>query len=186
MEKNTITKELLEFLLLTGGISLILTNPAFLVPAILIAKYTGTNIDKRKLRRSVIYLREQKYVSIAQKDGKTHLKLTKKGEEKAVLYSLQSTLSNQLKEKRRWDKKWRIIIFDIEHGKRSKRDALRRILKHSGFKQLQKSTWVYPFDCRDEVKLTKDFFKIKDEECRLVIASDIGDDKKFKKEFNLK
>ncbi|MFC1731276.1 hypothetical protein ACFL6I_13160 [candidate division KSB1 bacterium] len=185
MEKDNLTKDLLEFLLLTGGISLILTAPALLVPAILIARHMEPSKNKKKLHRSVSYLKEQKYISITQKSGETHIRLTNKGKRKAVLYSLQSTLSNQLKKKNIWDKKWRIVIFDIETGRRKKRDALRRMLKRSGFEQLQKSTWIYPFDCKEEVDLTKDFFGIKDSECRLVLASDIGEDKQYKKKFNI-
>lgn len=181
-----LTKDLLEFLLLTGGVSLILTNPAFLAPAILIARYSNANINKGKLSRSVSYLKQQKYISVTQKGNKYKLKLTNRGKERAVLYSLQSTLLNKLTHNKKWDKKWRIVIFDIKTERRNERDALRRMLKRSGFKQLQKSTWIYPFDCKDEVSLTKDFFGIKDSECRLVLASDIGEDKRLRKEFNIK
>ena len=174
IDKENITKDLLEFLLLTGGVSLILTNPAFLVPAIMIARYTDININKGKLTRSVSYLKGQKYISVTQKGNKYHLHLTKKGKEKAVLYSLQSTLTGKLVHNKKWDKQWRIVIFDIKTDSRKKRDALRRMLKRSGFELLQKSTWIYPFDCKEEVSLTKDFFGIKDSECRLVLASDIG------------
>ena len=95
-------------------------------------------------------------------------------------------MKGKLLHNKKWDKQWRIVIFDIKTSRRKKRDALRRMLKRLGFEQLQKSTWIYPFDCKEEVSLTKDFFGIKDGECRLVLASDIGEDKQYKKKFNIK
>ncbi|MEX0651953.1 MAG: hypothetical protein WD509_00555 [Candidatus Paceibacterota bacterium] len=184
--KESITKELLEFLLITGGITLLLTNPAFLAPAILIAKYGGASAHKKKVSSSISYLKNKKYVSLTKnKGGRFHLKLTTKGKEKAVLYSLQSTLTTKLSNHKKWDKKWRLVIFDIETSRRDKRDALRRMLKRSGFVLLQKSTWIYPFDCKEEVSITKDFFDIKDSECRFVLATDIGDDTALKKIFKI-
>ena len=187
MRKNQeITKELLEFLLLTGGVSLILINPAFLVPAILIARYSNSHIDKRKLKNSISYLKNKKYISTRKTDKGVRVELTKTGKEKATHYRLQSTLLDKLKQRNKvWDKKWRIVIFDIKSDRREKRDALRRMLKRSGFEQLQKSAWIFPFDCRQEVSLIKDYFDIKDIECRLVVASDIGDDITFKKKFKI-
>jgi DNA-binding transcriptional regulator PaaX len=187
MEKGDISKDLLEFLLVTGGVSLLLINPAFLVPAIFLARYSKSPVDRKKLRNAVSYLKSKKYISI-KKDGKnTRVELTTTGKDKAILYSIQSSLLERIdiKKRNKWDGKWRIIIFDIEHRLRKKRDALRRVLKRSGFEQLQKSTWVYPFDCTKEVNLTKDFFKITDKECRIVTATDIGDDRTLRKKFGI-
>ncbi|MEX1052278.1 MAG: PaaX family transcriptional regulator C-terminal domain-containing protein [Patescibacteria group bacterium] len=52
-------------------------------------------------------------------------------------------LNNQ---KRKWDKKWRIIIFDIEEENRNTRDLLRIKIKELGFGLLQKSVWVSPYN----------------------------------------
>ena len=46
-----------------------------------------------------------------------------------------------------WDKKWRLIFFDIPTKKRAARDALRRELQNIGCYQFQKSVWIYPFPC---------------------------------------
>ena len=187
MKNDEITKDLLEFLLLTGGVSLALTNPAFLVPAIFIARYMDKGIDKKNLRRSVSYLKEKQYLQVTKNGKSFRISLSKLGKNRARIYSLQSTLLKKLKseEKRRWDKKWRVVMFDIKSVQRKKRDALRRMLKRSGFEQLQKSAWVYPFECKQEIDFTKTFFKIQDDECRVVLATDIGEDKKFRKKFNI-
>jgi DNA-binding transcriptional regulator PaaX len=54
-----------------------------------------------------------------------------------------------------WDKKWRIIIFDIPEKKRILRQEVRRIFQEAGFERLQDSVWVYPYDCEDIVGLIK-------------------------------
>ena len=58
-------------------------------------------------------------------------------------------------ETRRWDGKWRIVIFDIWEKRRVKRDALRRILKRNGFSRLQSSVWVTPYDCEEMISFVR-------------------------------
>ena len=45
---------------------------------------------------------------------------------------------------RKWNRKWVIIIFDIEEKSRNSRDVLRNKLKNIGFGMLQKSVWITP------------------------------------------
>lgn len=51
---------------------------------------------------------------------------------------------------RKWDGKWRLIIFDIPERRRSRRDFLRQELRALGFHQLQKSAWVSPYSLPPE------------------------------------
>src|SRR3989344_9211739 len=55
----------------------------------------------------------------------------------------------KLKTPKKWDKKWRILIFDVDESKRPIRDKLRRSLISVGFQRLQDSVWIYPYDCED-------------------------------------
>lgn len=43
-----------------------------------------------------------------------------------------------------WDKRWRIVIFDIPETQREARYQIRRLLKELGFVQLQLSVWIHP------------------------------------------
>lgn len=45
----------------------------------------------------------------------------------------------------KWDNAWRILFFDIPENKRQHRDYLRKILRRVGFKELQRSIWIYPY-----------------------------------------
>lgn len=80
------------------------------------------------------------------KDGKAYFELTGQGKDKIrrkypLLY-LQNTP---------WDKKWRIVIYDIEEKSKTVRDHLRRKLIELGFAQLQRSVWVSPHDFLQDI-----------------------------------
>lgn len=76
-------------------------------------------------------------------------------------------------------------MFDIPQEKKISREALRGKLKELGFHQLQKSVWIYPFECRVEMELLQDFFGLSHSEMRLIIAENIGDDSGLRLDFDL-
>jgi len=43
-----------------------------------------------------------------------------------------------------WDRKWRLVIFDIPETRRKARLRLRRFLREQGFGYLQQSVWISP------------------------------------------
>lgn len=53
--------------------------------------------------------------------------------------------------KKRKDGKWIMVIFDIPEKIKNKRDFFRRKLQFLGFKMLQKSIWVCPFDVLKDI-----------------------------------
>jgi DNA-binding transcriptional regulator PaaX len=52
-----------------------------------------------------------------------------------------------------WDGIWRVIAYDIPEIYRNERDQLRKKLKEVGFKKIQNSLWVHPYECREEISL---------------------------------
>lgn len=70
--------------------------------------------------------------------------LTSAGEKEAFFCYLKEHKILINKTKHKWDGKWRIIFFDIPEKKRRYRDELRSMLKIIGFKEFQKSIWIYP------------------------------------------
>jgi DNA-binding transcriptional regulator PaaX len=86
---------------------------------------------------------------------------------------------------KRWDKKWRLILFDISAEERAKRNAFRGLIRRLGAVMFQKSVWAYPFDCSEQIKILTDIFGFSADELRLVIADSIGDDKELKVHFKL-
>ena len=60
----------------------------------------------------------------------------------------------------KWDGKWRMFIFDIPEEMRSRRDSLRDKLKSLGLYNIQRSVFVYPFDCRKEMAFVAGYFNL--------------------------
>ena len=109
------------------------------------------------------------------------LKLTEKGEAKLRQLELRDY---HLMKPKKWDKKWRVLIFDIKEERKTIRDKIRRTLSAIGFIHLQDSVWVYPYDCEDLITLIKADFKIGKDLLYLIVDT-IENDRLLKKEFGL-
>lgn len=80
------------------------------------------------------------------KKNQSSILLTNKGRIKL----LESDIDNII------DGKWRIVSFDIPEKLSNTRNTLRRILKKIGFKQIQKSLWICPYNKADKLQLVFD------------------------------
>jgi len=73
-----------------------------------------------------------------------------------------------------WDRKWRIVVFDIpEKPFKKQRDIFRSKLKSLGFYLLQKSVFVCPFVCEEELGYVTSHLEIGDY-VDVIIADSIG------------
>ena len=90
----------------------------------------------------------------------------------------------KIKKPKKWDKQWRIVIFDIPEKFKGAREALREKLKELGFVELQKSVFAYPFECEDEINFIVEVFQIRPF-VRLVKAGSFTNEEQFKIKFNL-
>lgn len=54
-----------------------------------------------------------------------------------------------------WDGTWRMVIFDVPEEIRYIRDVLREKLQKLGFYQVQKSVFLYPYPCEQEMEFLK-------------------------------
>lgn len=145
-----------KFLLASLALGTVVFGGA-IVPGILKALESSRSGDwgkaerysKKQLNNSLGMLKRQKLIKITQeKDGRFEVKLTNKGKKRVLRLSLDELV---IQKPNRWDGKWRIVIFDIPNEVNSARGALRGKMKELGFKQLQRSVWVYPYDCEDEI-----------------------------------
>jgi DNA-binding transcriptional regulator PaaX len=114
-----------------------------------------------------------------------YLRLTQKGEENlAYLERNNFEKWRQQNIPRRWDKKWRILIFDIKEERRMIRDYIRRKLESIGFQRIQDSVFVFPYDCEDLIALLKADFKV-GYDLLYIIADTIENDGSLRKYFHL-
>ena len=78
--------------------------------------------------------------------------LTKKGKNYVAQWELRGY---KVKKPKKWDKKWRVVIFDIPEKRKQLRGEVRTILTGIGFVRLQDSVWIYPYNCEEFVVLLK-------------------------------
>jgi len=121
-------------------------------------------------------------IDIKKHNHQIYISLTEEGKKKAGRFQIDSL---QIQTPKRWDGKWRIVLFDIENSKNIKRNALRGKLKELGFYLYQKSVWIHPYKCDDEIKLLKDFFGLTGNEISLIVAEKIANEKVAKNYFRL-
>lgn len=106
------------------------------------------------------------------------------GEGEKRLRMLEFT-NHQLPKQKKWDKKWRVIIFDIPEKKKKVRDQVRRIFVSAGLRRLQDSVWIYPYDCEDIMGLLKTDLGI-GRNLLYLIVDEVENDKYLREEFKLK
>lgn len=100
---------------------------------------TSTKYSKRNFYQLIWENLKTQNISKIVKNGEVFFELTRQGKEKIrtkfPLLSLQ---------KKAWDKKWRMAIYDIEEINRRVRNSFRNKLKELGFAQFQESVWITP------------------------------------------
>lgn len=109
------------------------------------------------LKRSFYRLKEQKLIELAPANGSLKWRLTEAGRN-AIEKILKR--DQKIKRPRYWDRKWRLVLFDVPSIQKKAREAFRRELQAMGCYQLQKSVWAYPFSCSREVFETASLFEI--------------------------
>ena len=149
--KRDIQFALLSTIKALGVIGLIITAPNSLK---MLSKF-GIYINKptQVIKRSLYTLQKRGHIAYEN----NRYVLTKKGKDR-----LSKEILNEfnLGKAKKWDGMWRILVFDVPERYRKNRDHLRLLLKTKGFVLLQRSVWVYPFDCEDFVSLIKVEYKL--------------------------
>ncbi len=167
-------------ILLALGISIVgMLNSQALVRAVL--KELRKPKDKRRAAESAIYAARRRLAHkglIFYQDG--FWRITEEGKKFLSAFDYASAIPKP----KRWDKKWRILIFDIREERKRLREKIRRTLVALGFRRLQDSVWVYPYDCEDLIALLKTDFKV-GKDLLYIIADQIENDGWLCREFGL-
>jgi len=91
----------------------------------------------KKLRdKNVIYL------------GGDRIKLTPKG---VKLFKIASVDQIEIERPGQWDGLWRLVSYDVPNKYNKSRDVFRSALERMGFRQIQESLWVHPYECKEEI-----------------------------------
>jgi hypothetical protein len=98
---------------------------------------------RRQINSRIRDLINSGFLEAKEENGAKSIRLTRKGKIRLLERSLD----------KRADGKWRFISFDIPENKSISRINLTRSLRRIGFKPVQKSLWVCPYNKADNVTL---------------------------------
>ena len=176
MEQKKVASLVLSVLKVVGAAGLIAS--ALVAPNI--AKALPLLVGKRGpcrhypayLTRALDRLRFRNCIALVKKDGKAYYQLTEKGSALLAKYVLQETV---LPRPHTWDRKWRILIFDIPETRKPTRENIRRSLERLGLTRLQDSVWIYPYPCEDVMELLRTSYGVRHDALYLTTERFWGD-----------
>ncbi|MBI4159758.1 hypothetical protein HY504_01195 [Candidatus Wolfebacteria bacterium] len=156
--KNTHIKTTLIALARIGLISIALTSP-YIVSAIVKGYFKEKAESAMKKRARTLYeLRRRKLISFKEMDdGSIEVIISQQGKELIRRFKLDEM---KFRKPKQWDKKWRIVMYDIPHYQVKASNAFREKLKQLGLYPLQRSVWVSPYECREELEFLCSVFDI--------------------------
>ena len=115
------------------------------------------------------------------KDGTTTLVLSENGKRRALRFNINKL---EIKRPTKWDRKWRIVMFDIPEKLKKLRESLRFHFKEIGLIELQKSVLVFPYPCDNEIEFILELYNAR-KYVRFVLAETIDNEAHLLKKFNL-
>lgn len=180
--RGEIVKDILSLLLIGGVVAVAATSPFFGIGLLRALGKKRPSYHRRSVTNAFYRLKKRGLLDIQQRNHQIYISLTKEGKRQAGVFQINDL---KVKKPKRWDGKWRVVIFDIAELSRIKRDGFRGFLKNLGFRPLQQSVWAQPYECRDEIKLLTGFFGLNTKEVQLLTVEKIGDDRHLRAEFNL-
>lgn len=122
--------------------------------AVRLLKKSGVNDRLRRNSFSTLgRLKAAGEIEFLEMGGKRYARLTPKGEKRMALELEKLRLKDEIP--RRWDRRYRLVMFDIPEKRKKTRDQLRLTMREIGFLRVQDSAWVYPYDCEEFVALLK-------------------------------
>lgn len=136
---------------------------------------------KSDFNRELNRLKRQGFVSLKKTPEGIAIKLLKKAKRRKRLAEFQELMLPRLKD---WDGKWRFYIFDISEEQKSLRDRLTQKLKALGMYHIQKSVFAYPYDCRKELAVVAEYYKVS-KDTTYVESTYTDINKELKKHFSL-
>lgn len=187
LRKGELIKQALLLIAGTAGLAALTISLAAAPGLGVVAKeildwYKNQGRNRREaIRKTFSWLRRHRLIEEREVNGRQILTLTEGGRKRVLEYKLDEVMIKPLK---KWDRIWRIIIFDVPEKYKKAREALRSKLKLWGCYPLQKSIWITPYPCRDEIDFIIEIFKISPH-VRIIEASNFDGMDEVRYFFNL-
>lgn len=137
--------------------------------------------DKWEIRRSFARLERGGFVKKKTTKGDDYYSLTSLGRRRANRYQLNAM---KITPQKKWDGLWRLVMFDVPEDKKMARRAINFALKKLGCSQYQKSVFITPYPCAEEIDFVGECFDAR-KYIRIITARDIEAEEEMKGVFGL-
>lgn len=182
-KKKRRKRDLRTIVLATVAVTGVLAVAAVAPNIVQLLETTGVNARLRYQTKRVLgRLKQKGEIEFVEEDGKRFVRLTERGEQALALNAEKLKFTN-IKPKK-WDRRYRLVMFDVPEKRKRTRDLLRREMREVGFLRVQDSAWIYPHDCEEFVALLKADLHIGKDVLYAVIES-IENDTWIRKHFGL-
>jgi DNA-binding transcriptional regulator PaaX len=177
--KGEITKDILLWILVAGGMIVLGATP----PVQALLENRKKKYNRQSAHNAFSRLKKQGALIVERHHHQYQVSLTEEGKKKAGWLQINDL---RISKPRKWDGKWRLLIFDVEQAERWRRDILRSFLARLECVLLQKSVWVHPYECRAEVEVLREFLGLDEKHLKYIEANITGKDaERLKRHFHL-
>lgn len=135
----------------------------------------------RYLKRTLRRLEQQKLVEFGEEEGMQVIKITNGGRRRILKYGIDELA---IEKPRSWDRKWRLVSYDVPTKLRSLCQVFREYLLAWGFYPLHKSVFLHAYPCENHIEFLREYLGI-GEYVRIFTVSKIENDKPFKEFFGV-
>lgn len=175
--------EFLKYLVFAAMVGSIVIAPN----AALLGEKALKSLDRRarklESKRILQYMKRRSLIDYCElPSGELEVRVTENGQKRLRRVRFDEM---RIKKQRRWDKKWRLIMFDVPESRSRARRALSTKLRELAFFQLQKSVWVHAYPCSLEIELIKQAFGIPDRDIITAQISNFDRQDQLLKHFKL-
>lgn len=117
------------------------------------------DINRAYLYRIIRDFEDEQLVRIEEdEDGTRTVVLSERGKKRAFTFHIHTVT---IPVPARWNGFWHSVFFDIPEELKKTRGALRSKLYELGFYHWQKSVFVHPYPCRDQIDFLATFFNVR-------------------------
>ena len=163
--------------IMVGGLSVIAPNTLQLIEYL----QPDGRLERNRIWKALRYLEEKNRIRVEERGNVAYLVLTHEGR---IRLDEQAIWDLAVDTPRRWDKKWRLVMFDLPATRNRVRQSFRLKLEDLGLQMYQRSVFIFPHDCQKEIRAIAHWYGV-DDYVRYVVAEEIKDGRHFAKKFDL-
>ena len=183
IRRKSLAISILKGIGIAGLVLIAVSNPFFGLQAVRAIKRNYQKKNWRSVYHSVRHLDKRGFVKILGEtpDGQLKVQITKLGESIIKSCAIDGIKLDKAKP---WDGRWRIVIFDVPVSKNQARRAFAEKLNQLGFVMIQKSVWICPFECDEQIYVLRKFYEI-EKFVTILKSDDVEDDHAWRRKWNI-